>query len=50
LGGHAGRISCVKTAWHGDRLISGGADETLRLWDLAAAGKCINVLSDTQDG
>ena len=46
LSGHGGRVICVKTAWHGDRLLSGGADRTVRLWDLAAnGGKCLNSLS-----
>jgi WD40 repeat protein len=37
---------CVKAAWHGDRLLSGGADRTVRLWDLAGSGgKCLNSLS-----
>jgi len=44
LTGHSGRIACVKTAWHGDRLTSGGADRTIRVWDLAAGGKCLNTL------
>lgn len=38
LSGHGGRVLCVKTAWHGDRLLSGGADRTVRVWDLATAG------------
>jgi WD40 repeat protein len=46
LSGHAGRILCIKTAWHGDHLISGGADRTIRVWDLASSGgKCIHRLS-----
>jgi WD40 repeat protein len=45
LTGHNGRIACVKTAWHGDRLVSGGADRKLRVWDLASGGKCLNILS-----
>lgn len=46
LSGHGGRILCVNTAWHGDRLLSGGADRTVRLWDLAGSGgKCLNSLS-----
>ena len=47
LSGHGGRIICIKTAWHGDRLLSGGADRTVRLWDLASGsgGKCLNTLS-----
>jgi WD40 repeat protein len=46
LSGHAGRIICIKTAWHGDHLISGGADRTIRVWDLATSGgKCIHRLS-----
>lgn len=45
LSGHNGRITFVKTAWHGDRLLSGGADQDLRIWDLAAGGKCTHVLS-----
>jgi len=38
LNGHTGRILCIKTAWHGDHLLSGGADRTIRVWDLAAGG------------
>jgi hypothetical protein len=37
--GHEGRIICIKTAWHGDKLLSGGADKTIRLWDLSGATK-----------
>ncbi|KAL3943442.1 MAG: hypothetical protein SGBAC_002490 [Bacillariaceae sp.] len=44
--GHSGRVICVLSAWHGDRLLSGGADRTLRVWDLAGGnGKCISKLS-----
>lgn len=46
LSGHNGRILFVKTAWHGDRLLSGGADSTIRVWDIAGGGgKCIHTLS-----
>ena len=46
LSGHGGRILCIKTAWHGDRLLSGGADRTVRVWDLAgSSGKCLHSLS-----
>jgi WD40 repeat protein len=46
LSGHGGRILCVKAAWHGDRLLSGGADRTVRVWDLTSSGgKCLNSLS-----
>jgi WD40 repeat protein len=46
LSGHGGRVLCVKTAWHGDRLLSGGADRTVRVWDLAnSGGKCLHTLS-----
>mmetsp|Transcript_22117 Transcript_22117/g.39448 ORF Transcript_22117/g.39448 Transcript_22117/m.39448 type:complete len:798 (+) Transcript_22117:530-2923(+) len=38
LTGHEGKIICIKTAWHGDKLLSGGADKTARLWDLSGAG------------
>jgi WD40 repeat protein len=47
LSGHTGRVLCIKTAWHGDRLLSGGADRTLRIWDLAGSGgngKCLHEL------
>jgi len=45
LTGHGGRVICIKTAWHGDRLLSGGADRTVRLWDLAGSGgKCLHTL------
>lgn len=35
LSGHQGRIICIKTAWHGDKLLSGGMDKTARLWDMS---------------
>ena len=38
LTGHGGKILCIKTAWHGDKLLSGGADKTVRLWDLSGSG------------
>lgn len=38
LTGHEGRIICIKTAWHGDKLLSGGADKTVRLWDCSGSG------------
>jgi len=37
LAGHQGRIICIKTAWHGDKLLSGGADKTVRFWDLSGS-------------
>jgi WD40 repeat protein len=46
LTGHQGRIICIKTAWHGDKLLSGGADKTVRLWDLS--GSTGNPLSTFQ--
>lgn len=46
LSGHGGRVLCVKSAWHGDRLLSGGADRTVRVWDIVGSGgKCILSLS-----
>ena len=46
LSGHGGRILCVKMAWHGDRLLSGGADRIVRIWDIAGSGgRCLNSLS-----
>jgi WD40 repeat protein len=46
LSGHGGRILCVKTAWHGDRLLSGGADRIVRIWDIAGSGgRCLSSLS-----
>jgi len=45
LSGHDGRVLCIKTAWHGDHLLSGGADRSIRVWDLATnRGKCIHKL------
>ena len=38
LTGHEGKIICIKTAWHGDKVLSGGADRTVRLWDLSGSG------------
>mmetsp|Transcript_36581 Transcript_36581/g.40846 ORF Transcript_36581/g.40846 Transcript_36581/m.40846 type:complete len:2363 (-) Transcript_36581:201-7289(-) len=43
LNGHTGRILCIKTAWHGDHLLTGGADRTIRVWDLSG-NKCIHRL------
>jgi len=48
LEGHTGRVLCVKTAWHGDRLLSGGADRTVRIWDLSQSSggdKCLHSLT-----
>lgn len=38
LTGHMGRVLCIQSAWHGDHLLSGGADRTIRIWDLASGG------------
>jgi WD40 repeat protein len=32
LSGHTGRVMLIKTAWHGDGILSGGADRNVRLW------------------
>ena len=46
LSGHSGRVMCIKTSWHGDRLLSGGADRTIRVWDLGGnGGKAIHTLT-----
>jgi WD40 repeat protein len=36
----------VETAWHGDRLLSGAADRTIKLWDLASqsGGRCLQTM------
>lgn len=39
LTGHEGKVLCIKTAWHGDKLLSGGADRTARLWDLSGSDR-----------
>lgn len=45
LASHGGKILCIETAWHGDRLLSGAADRTLKLWDLASSGgKCFQTM------
>lgn len=45
LASHGGKILCIETAWHGDRLLSGGADRSLKLWDLASSGgKCFQTM------
>jgi len=44
LSGHSGRVLCIKAAWHGDRMLSGGADKTVRLWDISSAGTCLQTL------
>ncbi len=46
LAGHGGRILCVETAWHGDRILSGAADRTVKLWDLASqsGGRCLQTM------
>jgi hypothetical protein len=45
LAGHGGRILCLETAWHGDRLLSGATDFTMKLWDLSSSsGQCIQTM------
>ncbi len=45
LAGHGGRILSLETAWHADRLLSGAADLTMKLWDLASSGgQCIQTM------
>eukprot|EP00970_Alexandrium_tamarense_P006962 scaffold1218_cov175-Alexandrium_tamarense.AAC.7 len=48
LTGHEGRIITIKTAWHGDKLLSGGADKTIRLWDLSGSTKPLSTLRGHQ--
>ncbi|VEU38269.1 unnamed protein product [Pseudo-nitzschia multistriata] len=45
LSGHDGRVLSITTAWHGDHLLSGGADRSIRVWDLGSSGgKCLHKL------
>ena len=45
LAGHGGRILCLDTAWHCDKLLSGAGDFTMKLWDLAGSGnQCIQTM------
>lgn len=38
LRGHKGSVLCMKTTWQGDRLLSGGIDGKVMLWDLEGGG------------
>ncbi len=42
--GHAGRVVCCAVSAGGDRIVSGGEDHTLRVWD-AATGKAVVTLT-----
>mmetsp|Transcript_11585 Transcript_11585/g.21665 ORF Transcript_11585/g.21665 Transcript_11585/m.21665 type:complete len:2225 (+) Transcript_11585:70-6744(+) len=46
LTGHGGRILCLETAWHGDRLLSGATDHTMKMWDLSnqSGGRCLQTM------
>jgi len=45
LTGHGGRLTCIKSTWYGDRLVSGGEDRTLKLWDLTSSGgRCLQTM------
>jgi WD40 repeat protein len=46
LNGHGGRILCLETAWHGDRLLSGATDHTMKVWDLSnqSGGRCLQTM------
>jgi WD40 repeat protein len=41
---HAGNIRCAAFAPAGDRLVTGGTDKTVRVWDLIAGGKQVLAL------
>ena len=43
LSGHAHRVMCIKTAWHGDGMLSGGADQSVWLCDNKAANDYISA-------
>jgi len=46
MNGHGGKVLCAKTSFHADRLLSGGADRTVRIWDLVRNnGKCLHTMS-----
>jgi WD40 repeat protein len=44
LSGHSGAVNSVAITSDGKRIVTGGEDMTLRLWN-TSDGKCINVLS-----
>jgi FOG: WD40 repeat len=46
LTGHGGRILCLETAWHGDGLLSGATDHTMKVWDLSnqSGGRCLQTM------
>jgi hypothetical protein len=39
LRGHEGAVHCLALTLHGERLLSGGADGTLRLWDVRSGNE-----------
>ena len=46
LAGHGGKVLCLETAWHCDKLLSGSADQTMKLWDLASnTNQCIQTMT-----
>ncbi len=49
LGGHEGLIACLAFSLDGNRIVSGGHDGTIRIWD-TNTGQCLRVLEGHLDG
>ena len=48
LRGHEGAVNCVHASKDGTRLVSGGDDQTVRVWDVKT-GKLVSTMSGHDD-
>jgi WD40 repeat protein len=45
--GHAGAVSCVAYSRNGERIVSGGFDKTIKVWDAVSGKELLSIKGHT---